>query len=104
MSTPALAHHGGGHGEPEGIFPSYMGDVAASTGSAVRPPSLAPVSSGWKARLGLGGIARRTLGIAFLLTTVFTWTLSNFLNSVRQPQKKTSRDGSKSVAFGMQLT
>lgn len=33
------------------------------------------------ARLGLGGVARRTLGIALLLVTVFLWTLSNFLAS-----------------------
>ncbi|CAN8095262.1 unnamed protein product [Discula destructiva] len=33
------------------------------------------------ARLGLGGLARRTLGITLLLVTVFLWTLSNFLAS-----------------------
>lgn len=33
------------------------------------------------ARLGLGGVARRTLGITLLLVTVFLWTLSNFLAS-----------------------
>ncbi|KAF3760301.1 hypothetical protein M406DRAFT_53066 [Cryphonectria parasitica EP155] len=33
------------------------------------------------ARLGLGGVARRTLGIALLLLTVFLWTASNFLAS-----------------------
>ncbi|KAM0452331.1 hypothetical protein ACHAO4_005542 [Trichoderma viride] len=36
---------------------------------------------GFRERLGLGGVARRTLGICFLLTTVFLWTLSNFLAS-----------------------
>lgn len=33
--------------------------------------------------LGIAGIARRTLGIILLLVTVFLWTLSNFLASVR---------------------
>lgn len=39
-------------------------------------------SSGLRARLGLMGVARRTLGIVLLLVTVFLWTLSNFLASV----------------------
>lgn len=30
----------------------------------------------------IGGVARRTLGIILLLTTVFLWTVSNFLASV----------------------
>ncbi|KAK4457767.1 hypothetical protein QBC42DRAFT_34143 [Cladorrhinum samala] len=34
-----------------------------------------------KARLGLGGVARRTLGIILLLVVVFLWTISNFLAS-----------------------
>lgn len=34
-----------------------------------------------KAKLGLGGVARRTLGISLLLVTVFLWTTSNFLAS-----------------------
>lgn len=33
------------------------------------------------ARVGLGGIARRTLGITLLMFTVFLWTASNFLAS-----------------------
>ncbi|KAH0594463.1 hypothetical protein MHUMG1_07813 [Metarhizium humberi] len=33
------------------------------------------------AHMGLGGVARRTLGICLLLVTVFLWTLSNFLAS-----------------------
>ncbi|KAL6878951.1 hypothetical protein J3F83DRAFT_711715 [Trichoderma novae-zelandiae] len=36
---------------------------------------------GFREGLGLAGIARRTLGISFLLLTVFLWTLSNFLAS-----------------------
>lgn len=41
--------------------------------------------SGLRAKLGLGGVARRTLGITLLLLTVFLWTLSNFLASVCGP-------------------
>jgi solute carrier family 35 protein F5 len=33
-------------------------------------------------KLGLGGVARRTLGIGLLLIVVFLWTLSNFMASV----------------------
>lgn len=36
---------------------------------------------GFREGLGLAGVARRTLGISFLLLTVFLWTLSNFLAS-----------------------
>ncbi|KAM0285999.1 hypothetical protein ACHAQH_001188 [Verticillium albo-atrum] len=36
---------------------------------------------GWRTKLGLDGVGRRTLGIACLLLTVFLWTLSNFLAS-----------------------
>jgi solute carrier family 35 protein F5 len=36
-------------------------------------------------KLGLGGVARRTLGIGLLLIVVFLWTLSNFLASVSVP-------------------
>lgn len=35
-----------------------------------------------RTRLGLGGVGRRTLGLACLLLTVFLWTASNFLASV----------------------
>ncbi|KAK0752377.1 hypothetical protein B0T18DRAFT_318523 [Schizothecium vesticola] len=45
-----------------------------STTSTKGPSSL-------RARLGLLGVARRTLGILLLLFTVFMWTLSNFLAS-----------------------
>ncbi|KAK2596085.1 hypothetical protein N8I77_013592 [Diaporthe amygdali] len=38
-------------------------------------------AGGLLASLGLGGVARRTLGIALLLLTVFLWTASNFLAS-----------------------
>ncbi|KAL3957386.1 hypothetical protein ACCO45_007964 [Purpureocillium lilacinum] len=56
-------------------------DLAASTGSSmlVRVPTVE--KRGFRARIGLAGIARRTLGICLLLLTVFLWTLSNFLAS-----------------------
>ncbi|KAK7735670.1 hypothetical protein SLS53_007411 [Cytospora paraplurivora] len=38
-------------------------------------------NGGLRAKLGLAGVARRTLGIALLLVTVFLWTTSNFLAS-----------------------
>ncbi|PNP42017.1 hypothetical protein TGAMA5MH_06196 [Trichoderma gamsii] len=64
--------------------------MSSLDGQAVRRPSHATASGhsqmpspavGFRERLGLGGVARRTLGICFLLTTVFLWTLSNFLAS-----------------------
>lgn len=39
-------------------------------------------SSSLRAKFGLMGVARRTLGIMLLLVTVFLWTASNFLASV----------------------
>jgi len=45
-------------------------------------PSHDPLKpGGFKAGLGLQNVARRTLGIALLLVTVFLWTASNFLAS-----------------------
>lgn len=38
---------------------------------------------GFKASVGLENMARRTLGIFLLCVTVFLWTASNFLASVR---------------------
>ncbi|KAL6910731.1 hypothetical protein GGI43DRAFT_21754 [Trichoderma evansii] len=64
--------------------------MSSLDGQAVRRPShatssirsqMASPAVGFRERLGLGGVARRTLGICFLLTTVFLWTLSNFLAS-----------------------
>lgn len=39
-------------------------------------------ASSLRARFGLLGVARRTLGISLLLFTVLMWTVSNFLASV----------------------
>ncbi|KAI9733200.1 MAG: hypothetical protein M1818_007318 [Claussenomyces sp. TS43310] len=46
--------------------------------SSTRPPK---GNQGFRASIGLGGMARRTLGILLLLATVFLWTASNFLAS-----------------------
>jgi len=62
-------------------FSDDAADLAASIGSSLRANSPSPVARGWRAKLGLGHYARRTLGIALLLVTVFLWTLSNFLAS-----------------------
>lgn len=58
----------------------------------VATPSAAPVALSRSiskrsllANIGLGGYARRTLGICLLIVVVFLWTLSNFLASVRGP-------------------
>jgi solute carrier family 35, member F5 len=51
---------------------------------------------GWRTKMGLGGVARRTLGIMLLLVTVFLWTASNFLASVSAP----SRPQTEPDAFG----
>lgn len=67
--------------DAERRFSEDAADLAASIGS-VRTRSLSPSPKGWKARLGLGGLARRTLGFGLLMVTVFLWTLSNFLASV----------------------
>ncbi len=48
---------------------------AASVRSVLKP-------RGFRAGVGLGNIARRTLGIFLLLVTVVLWTSSNFLASV----------------------
>lgn len=56
------------------------GRSRSSQGRRVSASSLSLKS--FRARVGLGSLARRTLGIALLLVTVFLWTTSNFLASV----------------------
>ncbi|OPB37373.1 thiamine-repressible mitochondrial transport protein THI74 [Trichoderma guizhouense] len=48
---------------------------------ATSASSIHGAAVGFREGLGLAGVARRTLGICFLLLTVFLWTLSNFLAS-----------------------
>ncbi|EHK26126.1 uncharacterized protein TRIVIDRAFT_63458 [Trichoderma virens Gv29-8] len=66
-------------------MPSFDGlGRRASHGAASLATSASSVHGaavGFRERLGLAGVARRTLGICFLLLTVFLWTLSNFLAS-----------------------
>ncbi|KAK3378410.1 hypothetical protein B0H63DRAFT_525644 [Podospora didyma] len=54
---------------PRGASSRSASTVTARTGTSMR------------ARLGLQGMARRTLGIILLLMTVILWTVSNFLAS-----------------------
>lgn len=59
-------------------------NLSASFTSSVGTTTSSSSSTGihaLTARLGFGGVARRTLGIALLLVTVFLWTASNFLAS-----------------------
>lgn len=56
-------------------------DVAVPTSPLLEPRSTSPTSYGLRAKLGLGGVARRTVGFALLMLTVFLWTLYNFIAS-----------------------
>ncbi|KAG6303191.1 hypothetical protein E4U09_000676 [Claviceps aff. purpurea] len=56
-------------------------EMTESTAPIHAQAPLAAKRTGLLASLGLGGVARRTLGICLLLVTVFLWTLSNFLAS-----------------------
>lgn len=56
-------------------------DEAVPSSPLLESRSASPV--GLRARLGLSGVARRTVGFALLLLTVFLWTMYNFIASVR---------------------
>lgn len=56
--------------------------VAVPTSPLLEPRSTSPTGYGLRAKLGLGGVARRTVGFALLMLTVFLWTLYNFIASV----------------------
>jgi hypothetical protein len=62
-------------------------DVVTDDGPRILHPSSSrsrmSISKGKEEKRTLGGLARRTLGIILLLSTVFLWTVSNFLASVR---------------------
>jgi hypothetical protein len=62
--------------------------VSSAHNEPYQPTPLSPVrkTPDFRARIGLKGIARRTLGILLLLVTVFLWTGSNFLASVSSVQ------------------
>ncbi|KAM4056339.1 hypothetical protein HRG_003256 [Hirsutella rhossiliensis] len=64
-----------------GLEHRRMSSTAASTGLSLRESYSSPEKGGLRARMGLAGVARRTLGISLLLVTVFLWTVSNFLAS-----------------------
>ncbi|KAK4137898.1 hypothetical protein BT67DRAFT_372520 [Trichocladium antarcticum] len=54
---------------------------SVSAGSAASSASSSAAPGNMRDWLGLGGVARRTLGIALLLVVVFLWTGSNFMAS-----------------------
>lgn len=65
--------------------------IPASAAYEFQTP-LVPVDSaqeqsflGWKGKAGSWAKWRRLVGILLLFLTVFLWTVSNFLASVRQP-------------------
>ena len=80
MATAVHDHPTAG-GELERHFSDDAAEMAASIGSSLPARSLSPISGGWSSKLGVDSLARRTLGICLLLTTVFMWTLSNFMAS-----------------------
>src|SRR5690349_9209329 len=59
-----------------------MGGSVTSSVSLRSAGTAGSKGSSLRARMGLMGVARRTLGIILLLVTVFLWTASNFLASV----------------------
>jgi solute carrier family 35 protein F5 len=61
------------------LAPSIMGQRPRRSVSSSRASGK---HAGFRASIGLGSVARRTLGIFLLLVTVFLWTGSNFLASV----------------------
>lgn len=63
-------------------------DHAEQHGRRSRSSSRAKLKvHGFRARIGLENVARRTLGIVLLLATVVLFTASNFLASVRLSSK-----------------
>lgn len=77
-----------GHGEAEqrrmsedAVEMAMSLTASHETRSLPASPAMQPQSMA--SSLGIAGLARRTLGIILLLITVFLWTLSNFLASVR---------------------
>ncbi|KAK4034889.1 hypothetical protein C8A01DRAFT_48831 [Parachaetomium inaequale] len=87
-----------GHHDPSSSSRRRSHSVTAAMLSAAEPepplsrsPSSAAMTSDSRTttggsrnireKLGLGGVARRTLGIGLLLIVVFLWTLSNFMAS-----------------------
>ncbi|KAK3327915.1 hypothetical protein B0T19DRAFT_423130 [Cercophora scortea] len=85
--APAAAHHhristSSRDSGSEPGRPSLSQSIESHTrGRSSRSSSAGATSSSLRARFGLLGVARRTLGISLLLLTVFLWTLSNFLAS-----------------------
>lgn len=65
------------------LSPDNADDELATMAALRRTRSNVSTFSAWRSKIGLGGVARRTVGLFCLLVTVFLWTLSNFMASVR---------------------
>jgi solute carrier family 35 protein F5 len=73
-------------GSRRSTHPEHGIDMGASVTASLRSLGTAgSKGSSLRSKLGLMGVARRTLGIVLLLVTVLLWTISNFLASVRPP-------------------
>ncbi|CAK7263170.1 hypothetical protein SEPCBS57363_000432 [Sporothrix epigloea] len=62
---------------PTDIDPSHVQSSSPLLGT----PPVAPMTTGFRASIGLAGVGRRSLGIVMLMVTVFLWTASNFFAS-----------------------
>lgn len=81
LASPGLEHHQAG--TRTSIHSDRGTDAGTSVTSSARSTGTAgSKGSSVRAKFGLMGVARRTLGIILLLVTVFLWTASNFLASV----------------------
>jgi solute carrier family 35 protein F5 len=68
--------------EPEPPLSRSPSSATVITSDSRTTTSRAGGGGNIREKLGLGGVARRTLGIGLLLIVVFLWTLSNFMASV----------------------
>lgn len=84
LAPPGVEYHAVGHGRRSQSLSedgNHGIDLGASRAS-IRSTGTTGTKSTLRSKFGLMGVARRTLGIALLLLTVFLWTVSNFLASV----------------------
>jgi solute carrier family 35 protein F5 len=84
LASPGPEHHSVGNWRRSGSHSQSEDgiDMGASRASVRSTATNASKGSSLRGKLGLLGVARRTLGITLLLVTVFLWTVSNFLASV----------------------
>ncbi|KAK4226893.1 hypothetical protein QBC38DRAFT_214991 [Podospora fimiseda] len=86
LYTPTLPHHtsSSSFADEDRRRRSLSGArslLITSQQRSTSPSRISKAGGSLKAKLGLGGVARRTLGIVLLLVVVFLWTISNFLAS-----------------------